>query len=225
MMTRPRTLNALGEALMLPVDISRGIDGQYPVCLDEMPPPPDPCLVYSFGINNEWRFDDTMEAYGCQVYSFDASMKLPTGFNRSPNIHFYDLFISSHDNQTSKSLKLSSIYNMLLPKHGKVVIDYLKIDIENNEWDVLPEIVQSGMLKRVRQFAVEIHLTASSDLNFYRRYIAILKSIEDAGMVRFDSKYSPFCPAVIEVLGPYVGSVCFQIAWYNINLSLKGNVF
>ena len=33
-----------------------------------------PCLVYSFGIANQWEFDDTMADRGCEVHSFD-----PTG--------------------------------------------------------------------------------------------------------------------------------------------------
>ncbi|CAG2232362.1 unnamed protein product [Mytilus edulis] len=30
-----------------------------------------PCLVYSFGINNQWSFDDAMANIGCDVFSFD----------------------------------------------------------------------------------------------------------------------------------------------------------
>ncbi len=41
-----------------------GWDGQKSVCLDpEVAPIPDQCLVYSFGIKNEWSFDEQMSAY------------------------------------------------------------------------------------------------------------------------------------------------------------------
>jgi hypothetical protein len=30
-------------------------------------PTPGSCTVLSFGINNEWSFDDAMEEYGCDV--------------------------------------------------------------------------------------------------------------------------------------------------------------
>ena len=44
------------------------IDGQKTVCMDDaVVPRPGKCLVYSFGINNEWSFDELMEEYGCQV--------------------------------------------------------------------------------------------------------------------------------------------------------------
>ncbi len=47
-------------------------DGQKSVCLDEgLQPAINNCLVYSFGIDNEWSFDDDMAKLGCDVYSFD----------------------------------------------------------------------------------------------------------------------------------------------------------
>lgn len=47
-------------------------DGQKSVCLDEgLKPAINDCLVYSFGIDNEWSFDDDMAKLGCNVYSFD----------------------------------------------------------------------------------------------------------------------------------------------------------
>ncbi|KAG7163228.1 putative Methyltransferase FkbM domain-containing protein 2 [Homarus americanus] len=43
-------------------------DGYKYVCLDPgVAPPPSHCLVYSFGINYEWSFDDAMGVYGCEV--------------------------------------------------------------------------------------------------------------------------------------------------------------
>lgn len=51
------------------------LDGQKSVCLDRgISPVPDQCVVYSFGNNGEWSFDEQIESYGCEVYVFDPSV-------------------------------------------------------------------------------------------------------------------------------------------------------
>lgn len=51
------------------------LDGQKSVCLDPgVSPMPDRCVVYSFGNNGEWSFDEQIESYGCDVYVFDPSV-------------------------------------------------------------------------------------------------------------------------------------------------------
>ena len=44
------------------------IDGDRWICLDEkLDIQPNKCVVLSFGINNEWSFDDDIEKLGCMV--------------------------------------------------------------------------------------------------------------------------------------------------------------
>ena len=83
---------------------------------------------------------------------------------------------------------LSSIYKMLVPHHGEKIIDYyLKMDIEWSEWVVLPHLISSGMLAKVRQLGVEIHFANRYDTRKERiSRVNVLKSVEDAGMIRFD---------------------------------------
>lgn len=72
-------------------------DGHKAVCLDPpIAPVFDQCLIYSFGINNEWTFDEAMADYGCQVFSFDPSMKVDD-HNRTDRIHFYNVGLSGED--------------------------------------------------------------------------------------------------------------------------------
>ena len=135
----------------------QGIDGQYPVCLDPKVMPissyrnpksrrgfKKSCLVYSFGVNNDWSFDEAMEAYGCEVFSFDPSINL-TDHDHSKRVHFYNLGLG-HKNEVNRKgwtlRTLDSIYEMLTPHHGATIIDYLKIDIEWNEWMALKQILQ-----------------------------------------------------------------------------------
>ena len=52
------------------------LDGQKAVCFDSgLRPNPGRCIVYSFGSNGEWSFDEQMELYGCKVYCFDPSVR------------------------------------------------------------------------------------------------------------------------------------------------------
>ena len=195
-----------------------GFDGQKAVCLDPgVRPEGGKCLIYSFGINNEWSFDDTMEKYGCEVFAFDPSMNQPDQ-DRTEKIHFFNVGLGDKDYTTQKGWKiksLSSIYQMLLPRHGEKVIDYLKMDIESAEWDTIPQIIKSGMLTKVRQLGVEFHFHDGGNLQRYRDLISIIKSIEDAGMIRFDSKYNPWWKGKIVALD-YQGSLGFEIAFYQV---------
>ena len=48
------------------------IDGSWFICLDGNLRPKSNCNIFSFGINNDYTFDQTMnEQFGCHVYSFD----------------------------------------------------------------------------------------------------------------------------------------------------------
>lgn len=47
--------------------------GNWYVCMDKKFYVSKPCLVYSFGIGNDFSFDDAMAKLGCEVHSFDPS--------------------------------------------------------------------------------------------------------------------------------------------------------
>jgi len=214
------------------------------------------CIVYSVGINGDWSFDEAMAEYGCRVFSFDPSMN-ETDHDHSRFVHFFNLGLSDRDHiidgdagdgggkWTMKSL--DSIYRMLATaatanneRHhdDAAVIDYLKMDIEWDEWAVLPQIIESGMLAKIRQLTVEFHLptkfipssrddddssappsspSAAVDLSLddYRRLVAVIKSMEQQhGMIRFESRANPWSVKTIKALDHYVGPTCFEISFY-----------
>ncbi|KAI9555027.1 hypothetical protein GHT06_020321 [Daphnia sinensis] len=196
------------------------MDGQKAICLDPVVAPrPDQCIVYSFGINYEWSFDDAMDLYGCKVFSFDPSMNV-SNHSRSENVFFYQMALSDVDKNEWKknfvpSRTLSSIYKMLQPIHGtNVTIDYLKIDIESAEWIVLPQILKSGMLDKVRQLSVEIHMDFNEAVNVCCEQANIIHSLEDYGMVRFDSKPNVYSVITLPQRKSF-GFAAYEIAWYN----------
>lgn len=205
----------VGEAASGEVVPAAGLDGHYAVCLDPLSVAPrsKKCLVYSFGIRNEWSYDDYMERYGCQVYSFDPGMNKKS-FNRTANIHFYDLALNDVD-EGNQNRTLSTLYNMLKPQHGDVAIDHIKIDIEGDEWRIIPQIIKSGMLAKIKQLALEIHLkTNAPDVAYYRNMAGVLKAMEDAGMIRFDSYYNYWSSAFFPALN-HTGYFAYIMAWYN----------
>ncbi|XP_046560864.1 uncharacterized protein LOC124269859 [Haliotis rubra] len=63
-------------------------DGGWEICDDANYRPVKPCIVYSFGINNDFSFDDdTAKHYECDVSSFDPSMT-EASYQRSPRVRF-----------------------------------------------------------------------------------------------------------------------------------------
>lgn len=195
-----------------------GFDGQKAICLDPgVAPVPGRCLVYSFGINNEWSFDDTMEKYGCEVFSFDPSM-WDGDHNRTDHIHFYNIGIDGSEGITLEGWEfrtLSSLYDDLKTYHGEVVIDYLKMDVEGAEWKAIPQIIESGMINKVRQIGVEFHLSTRFGIGL-QQMASIVKSIEDAGFIRFDSKYNPWWTGRLSPQDEKDVSLGYEIAWYRI---------
>jgi hypothetical protein len=204
------------------------LDGQKAICLDNQVKPIGAvsgvsrrCLVYSFGINNEWSFDEAMELYGCEVFAFDPSMNV-SNHNRTKNIHFYQMALDNEDKEgwltfiNTPTRTLTSIYEMLKPVHeDNIIIDYLKIDIESTEWRVLPHILRSGMINKVRQLSVEIHMDYDKSATIYHKQASILQSIEEHGMIRFDSKPNMHSMIILNNNSLFSS---FEISWYNVKL-------
>lgn len=112
-------------------------------------------------------------------------------------------------------LALPSVYRMLKSKHGDMAIDYLKLDIEYDEWAILPDLLRTGFIDRVRQLGVEIHLPATDGLIQLKKRVEIIRSLEQYGMIRFDSKYDPWYRGSFHSLNGRNASRGYEIAWYN----------
>ena len=206
----------------IPMTSVRGYDGQKAVCIQPesvAPPVNKSCIVYSFGINYEWSFDDAMESYGCQVYAFDPSMdKEGERFDHSPGVHFYKIGLGAKDETPANGPVVHTLQSIRqLLGHQDRVIDYLKIDIEGSEWDVLPQLMGTGELTHVRQMGVEIHLPCcNSSTAAIQKAAGVLRTLErDFGMVRFDAKHNPWSLVNFTLMGNCEIPFCHEIAWYN----------
>ncbi|KAK3588524.1 hypothetical protein CHS0354_014234 [Potamilus streckersoni] len=132
-------------------------DGGWFVCDMEMFKPKSPCVVYSAGINHDFSFDDdVIKYYGCEVHSFDPSMKV-NDYRRNSLNYFHNIGISGTDSTHGwRMMTLGSIKKLL--NHSDTPISILKADIEMSEWTALSEMIQAGALKQVRQLSIEFHL-------------------------------------------------------------------
>uniref|UniRef100_A0A0B7A6J9 Methyltransferase domain-containing protein n=1 Tax=Arion vulgaris TaxID=1028688 RepID=A0A0B7A6J9_9EUPU len=159
-------------------------EGGWEVCDDIDVRPTPPCIVYSYGINNDWTFDDDIsKLYGCHVFSFDPSIQSDT-HNRSDLVHFYKLGISgqSYINKQKWQLYRHEDLRVLL-KHERSTIDVIKMDVENAEWSALDDMVTSDQFKNVRQLFIEFHVFKKNITVLEK--LKTLRSLEVAGFQRF----------------------------------------
>lgn len=196
--------------------VKEGVDGQKAVCMDPLVKPErGECLVYSFNTNDDLSFDEAIAKTGCEVFTFNPSVTLNDHQNGT-NIHFYNFGIKDPNSKNLETKSLEVIYNQLL-HHQERIIDYLKLNIVNSKWSILPEMISSGMMDRVRQLGLEIHLPRGEGLEGLRRRVSIIKSLEDYGLVRFYSKYN-LASLRKNNMVDWEGFHVYEIAWYNSNI-------
>ena len=150
--------------------------GYKTVCFDDrVRPVPKKCTMLSFGLAYDFSFDYAASKFGCKVYSFDFSVTNVKNSYYSRNSHFLNIALSNVNDQNvvldlawyrtketpnghlTSRLTLSSILDVL-DLQGSA-IDYLKIDVEYNEWSIFHQIFTNDthLLDNVQQIIVETH--------------------------------------------------------------------
>ncbi|XP_041370649.1 methyltransferase-like protein 24 [Gigantopelta aegis] len=194
-------------------------DGGWEVCDDPPYRPIKPCIVYSFGINNDFSFDDdVVKSYECDVYSFDPSMSANT-HRRNKNNMFYKIGIGGKDEKDNKKwqlMTLTSIRKML--NHSKSIIDVLKMDAEGAEWASVPSMIEAGELKTVRQLLLEFHTGGQKTYEQGLPKLKLLSDLEQHGFRRFLVHKNPACRAIMKDIFPLVRTGCQEVHYVNINL-------
>lgn len=138
-------------------------------------------VVYSFGVGRDLRFEcDLIERFGVTVHAFDptpialewaASQQLP------PALRLHPLGVAGHDGtvrfaaprkagwESFSMVRETGIgesvdapvrrIGTLMRELGHDRVDLIKMDIEGAEYDVLPDLIASGVLPA--QLLVEFH--------------------------------------------------------------------
>ena len=77
------------------------------------------------------------------------------------------------------------------------MIDYLKFDIELSEWDVIPDLVKSGVLRNIKQIGFEIHREKHSPSKVNR----LLSLLTYHGFRKWHFHFNRSCPLYVRKLG------------------------
>ncbi|XP_042859429.1 uncharacterized protein LOC122245566 [Penaeus japonicus] len=148
-------------------------DGKKLMCLDErFRVQAGRCVVLSFGVNNEWSFEDDAERLGCKVFAFDPTMG-QEDHQRSASISFFRLGISDVEGEKPVGMNRNPVdfdfrqpfpvdrYENIVRRLGLAdrVIDYVKMDVELSELDVLRDLLDTSprLLRNINQLAIEVH--------------------------------------------------------------------
>ncbi|XP_074661220.1 putative methyltransferase-like protein 24 isoform X2 [Tubulanus polymorphus] len=194
-------------------------DGGWEICLDAGFQIQAPCLVYSFGINNDFSFDDSIDKQmGCEIHAYDPSMAV-NDHKRGKNINFHKVGISNEDSRQVSWImrKVSSLIHGL--GHQNRIIDYMKMDVEYSEWKAMEKMLEEDVFKNIRQFAVEIHLPSLDILGYghvryepLKRLTRILRSVKHAGFEVYHNHANPMGLSFNKVLG--VKKTCCDEVYY-----------
>jgi FkbM family methyltransferase len=143
------------------------------------------CNVVSLGIDYNFIFDDLMLSWGCEVRSFDPSMR-PGEYDRGPRHKFYHVGIAGHSGTNVKntlytgerysgvdSFRVKSLATIMQEQQfGHVIV---RMDIEGAEWDTLQNWLEADVIDKVDQLFIEIHMYTPNE---YLRYAQILLQLQ-----------------------------------------------
>ena len=138
------------------------MDGHKYVCMDDlvMDFKNKECVVYSFGIRDDWAFEDMMASFGCMVYANDPTIDTPTF--KYPNIKFKKVGLSEAPMEriVKQKKEIYKTFSEIISEngHSDTKISYLKMDIEGSELLGLRKWLESGSLANVQQIAMEYHV-------------------------------------------------------------------
>ncbi|XP_052761118.1 probable methyltransferase-like protein 24 isoform X1 [Mya arenaria] len=197
-------------------------DGGWDICDDAHFRPPKPCIIYSFGINNDFSFDDAaVKHFGCSVHSFDPSMHMDD-HQRSDKNYFHSLGISDKDEAIKANTDEWQLftYNTIRQKlqHANKTISILKMDVELYEWRVLVDIVKTANMTGTNNLAIEFHLALDGtevEWEQYYRALTVLRNLYHLGYRIFWTHQNPNC-AFVSACKMEQRSNCHEISFVKV---------
>jgi len=214
-------------------------EGSWTVCYDpwdKLPnqQPEQPCVVYSFGIANDFSFDDNVvKLLGCEVHSFDPSMNQQS-HSRGNKSKFWNIGISDKASTDYEGVAMATQQKQIwtvMPldvimkslNHTHLLI--LKIDVEYSEWSALLQMLRDRTLDHVDQVLFEVHFWPARDRNqrpweiVIREWAFILQELRRQGFAMFYHHQNPGSPnEVFDRTAPRFGyACCYEISWIRVS--------
>ena len=149
-------------------------EGSWTICLDDdrlvQRMKTNECVVYSFGVRDDWSFDSAIARLGCTVYAFDPSIHRKAS-DLDTNVHFEPFGIGAKDEMSDPIVVKGGPWNgetqvwtmktlqTLMAHHGHTHIDVLKMDVEGGEWGPLAQL--AAIPTSIGQIVMEVHFSNS----------------------------------------------------------------
>lgn len=202
-------------------------DGGWNVCISPPFSLQRPCVVMSFGIGTNWQFDDSVsKIYGCTVLAYDPSILEMKG-KRNDLIKFRQVGIGPKNEVNTAGWRLKTLATHIHDEglDGKT-INYVKMDIEYSEWDVLKSIYKENSLHNVQQLGFEMHSrelfrVSKIDMpttkeDFVRMYKLLRPLEEKFNFRKFNYRRNPFGDYKSNITGKS-RSCCYELHYLNMN--------
>ncbi|KZV69283.1 hypothetical protein PENSPDRAFT_543889, partial [Peniophora sp. CONT] len=171
----------------------RGDGGKWICGMEEVAAKPS-CVVYSFGVNHDSSFEAAIleKAPNCEIWGYDFSVsnwgpELTENPVYAGKAHFHPFALAGKDAHGPSDDPKAYTLQSLMAMNGHDHIDILKVDIEEAEFDVLGELVESFTSKNqplpFSQLQLEIH--AWKQHAEFPYFLKWWESLEAAGLRPF----------------------------------------
>lgn len=141
------------------------LDGAKDICLDDLYKDiqAEECLVYSFGLAEDWSFEDAMVDLGCKVRAFDPTVDDKKGRDDGDKFRFNKVGIAATTGETFISNEGVFMASWSLEECMKQMgdegkrISLLKIDVESSEFECFSDWLDNGLFNHIDQLHIEVH--------------------------------------------------------------------
>nr|XP_053642196.1 uncharacterized protein LOC128695545 [Cherax quadricarinatus] len=187
----------------------------------------DPCLVYSFGKDEDNQFERDMQMFSCEVHAFDHKKVTEAEHVQRSEYwreHAWNIAAFPYDlpGEGGKvELRRSLDYIATTLRHTGRQIKFLKSDLEGREWILLQQVITSLHTLDVRQIGVRLHI--SSDVNkktgearhqYFAKLFQVFQGLQCAGYKYVMGRAVRYYKGVVRI--PELGNTTYFPA-YEIN--------